>query len=273
MEATVGHHHRSGRRSQRHHHVDRTMATQADQMTESRPRSIFGSDEVTQSSPCCAPPWHRQIDQRTRTTGLNSDRSTGLHHMSRGLVETAGSSPPEGLRPQSVGHQSRWWIRRSSAITGLSRTCHTYRSPAIGRGCPRVRPDLSEEGEGHDQYARRDQGRGGRSRLSIGRLDGAARTGRRVPPDKEQLRQDADRLLSGLSERLEDLPALIAENVPGYHPPNPRRGRLLLGLLIGAGAMFLFDPKQGAARRRRIVEKVRGWFSGGQTPSGPYVKG
>ena len=92
-------------------------------------------------------------------------------------------------------------------------------------------------------------------------------------PDKEQLRQDADRLLSGLTERLEDLPALIAENVPGYHPPNPRRGRLLLGLLIGAGAMFLFDPKQGAARRRRIVEKVRGWFSGGQTPSGPYVEG
>ena len=92
-------------------------------------------------------------------------------------------------------------------------------------------------------------------------------------PDKEQLRQDADRLLSGLSERLEDLPALIAENVPGYHPPNPRRGRLLLGLLIGGGAMFLFDPKQGAARRRRIVEKVRGWFSGGQTPSGPYVEG
>ena len=33
-------------------------------------------------------------------------------------------------------------------------------------------------------------------------------------PDKEQLRQEADRLLGGLAERLEDLPALIAENVP-----------------------------------------------------------
>ena len=90
-------------------------------------------------------------------------------------------------------------------------------------------------------------------------------------PDKEQLRQDADRLLSGLSERLEDCRLSLPKT---FRDPTRRTlggGRLLLGLLIGAGAMFLFDPKQGAARRRRIVEKVHGWFSE-DSASGPSVR-
>ncbi len=92
-------------------------------------------------------------------------------------------------------------------------------------------------------------------------------------PDKEQLRQDADRLLSGLAERLEDLPALVAENVPGIPPAKPSAGEVAAGAADRGRGHVPLRPRAGGGRRRRIVEKVRGWFSGGQTPSGPYVEG
>ncbi len=88
-------------------------------------------------------------------------------------------------------------------------------------------------------------------------------------PDKEQLRQDADRLLSGLTERLEDMPALNCRERSGIPPAKPSAGEVAAGAADRGRGHVPLRPQAGGARRRRIVEKVRGWFSGGQTPSGP----
>jgi hypothetical protein len=94
-----------------------------------------------------------------------------------------------------------------------------------------------------------------------------------VIPDKDEIRHEAQKFLSGLTERLEGLPALVAENVPGYTPPRPKRGRLLIGIGLGAAAMYFFDPREGPARRRSVMKRFKGWFGGDRGHSGPTVEG
>jgi hypothetical protein len=84
-----------------------------------------------------------------------------------------------------------------------------------------------------------------------------AEGGDQVMHGAHQLGQQAGRTTKDLRERVDDLRALEIRRKRGRDPwPGVT---LILGVVGGIAAMFLFDPRDGARRRALLQDKLRKW--------------
>ena len=90
-------------------------------------------------------------------------------------------------------------------------------------------------------------------------------------PDVDAVRNSAEKSLADVTSWLEDLPARVGAMLPQPAPKKkpPIKRVAIGGIAVGATLAYLFDPNEGSHRRRRLSEKVQGWFGSSKPQSTP----
>lgn len=101
----------------------------------------------------------------------------------------------------------------------------------------------------------------GKSLLRARRDEMADRVNRQLARQSEALTRQAAILLdraSGLSDRLDSIQADVTRRL--VPQPKPRRGRMMLLLIVGAGAGYIaayfLDPERGRSRRAEVAQRL-----------------
>lgn len=89
-------------------------------------------------------------------------------------------------------------------------------------------------------------------------------------PDPDAVRSSAEKTLKDVTNWMEDLPAKVGSMLPVAQKKKPKTGRAVVGgVAIGATAVYFFDPKEGAKRRSKIIDMVKGSLGSSRPASKP----